>query len=919
MPQRSNWFSTWNSWVKLRCAGTYVVAVSVVTCVWAGYSTAQDSPPPNIVLVFVDDMGWADWERDATINPTGGLLYQTPNLLALAQQSVQLRNAYAAAPVCTPTRAALMTGMRPARNGMTQLTHKVTNHQTPTMRDTLVAGDNNSIRWEENLPLGNTLGEVLKTRGYQNAFFGKWHLANTNAETAANPLNAGFDVNVGGDISGSPNGVGGFFAGADGAWNLPGLRASDGADYASDKYLSDVLTEKAEEFIETSAASNDPFFVMMSHYDVHTPNQAPGINDEGFADYQAFVSRRNLLESQGVNLDGHRNPNYAWKLKKMDDSLGQLMSRLDDPNGDGLKDDSVRDNTVVIFASDNGGESSSTSNSPLRSVKGSAYEGGVRAPFLFSWTGNTHVQQGRIDNHALTSTEDIYSTLIDVAGIAPPAVADQLDGVSLRGLMEGGSAEKSSVIWHYPHLANGNFAGREFYSGIRSGEWKLLYFYDDETYELYNVADDLAESNNLIEERTDIAHGLSLELRNYLVTVNAKYPIRQGYSEGEVDAPPVVGLVSYYDFEGSLPDFLDDRSADGNLNNGVALDGAQQDAMARVGSGALQLDGQNDAVSLGQGDVTRFGDSFTFAAWVKQDNSGGDQTILGSGASGNGHLRFAIDDGVVRLGAFSANNGWAITPSTGAPVLTTDQWHHLVGVYDGASLSIYVDGVFYSRRSQSGIIQPNTQLIDLAIGAQSSAGGGFFDGSIDELSLWNIPLSEGKAKAIFNMAQESGLVDLAILDLVKLYQAYDSQGSVNIDGTTWYYVSGLNNNPGDVSTAILNSHIVQLGNGDGMTTLLLGDFDDDGVVGLLDWPVVRDNLLNNVSGLGQEGRYLRGDLTLDGFVNEADFLLFRTALEQMNGAGSFAASIYRVPEPPTLALYAAYLAVLKSHILSWLR
>ena len=365
--------------------GRFVLLVCCLVLSGAPFTPAWgQGSPPNIVLFFVDDMGWADWERDATNNPTGGLLYETPNMLALAQQSVQLRNAYSSAPVCTPTRSALMTGMTPVRNGMTQLTHKVTNHQTSTMRDTLIAGNNNSVRWVENLPLGNTLGEVLKTGGYQNGFFGKWHLADTNAETAANPLNAGFDVNVGGDISGSPNGVGGFFAGGDGAWNLPGLRTSDGASYASDKYLTDVLTEKAEEFIETSVSNNDHFFVMMSHYDVHTPNSVPGPGDEGYADYQAFIAKKNQLISQGVNLEGHSNPKYAWKLKKMDDSLGQLMSRLDDPNGDGMTNDSVRNNTVVIFASDNGGESSSTSNNPLRSVKGSSYEGGVRTPLLFS-------------------------------------------------------------------------------------------------------------------------------------------------------------------------------------------------------------------------------------------------------------------------------------------------------------------------------------------------------------------------------------------------------------------------------------------------------------------------------------------------------------------------------------------------------
>lgn len=495
---------------------------------------------PNIIVFYVDDMGWADWQRDSYLNPNGGLLYETPNLIELARQGFQVRNAYASSPVCTPSRASLFTGMSPARHGMTQLTHKAVNLQTPTMRDTLLADDNGSIRWKENLPLGNTLAEVLSLAGYKNAFFGKWHLSASADHASADPLNAGFDVAIGGGIQGSPSGFGGFFARDDGAWKLPGLRAKHGSSHKPDRYLSDVLTEKAGNFIEESALENTPFFVLISHYDVHTPNEIPSKRSKDYSDYLRFKQKRESLISEGYDLKRHNNPSYAWKLKKVDDSLGRILSLLNDPNGDGIKSDNIKDDTVIFFTSDNGGEASSTSNFPLRSVKGSCYEGGVRVPFVVSWTGNSKFQRGRVDYQSLVTTEDIYATVLELAN-APcnENQREQLDGVDLCNLLEGASHKRDCVIWHYPHLANGNHDGIEFYSAIRVGAWKLIYFYDQQKYELYNLDEDISESNNVVKLREDMAIRLSAKLKDYLMSVGAVYPIKQG---GDVDLEVTMGI-----------------------------------------------------------------------------------------------------------------------------------------------------------------------------------------------------------------------------------------------------------------------------------------------------------------------------------------------------------------------------------------
>ncbi len=473
---------------------------------------ARAASRPNIVLFLVDDLGWTDWQQDPKFNPTGSVVYETPNLLRLAKSGQVFRSAYAACPVCSPTRAAIMTGKNPAR---LRLTDWIPGPNVGTAKLT-------KPKWRKNLAATEvTLAEALRAGGYATGFFGKWHLGERGG--AADPKQNGFDVNIGGGPFGSPTSAGGYFAAADGCWTgLPGLD-TPGA-YPADKYLSEALTERAGEFIQQS--TQQPFFLMLSHYHVHTPLEAPADLE---VKYQQKIDR---LQSQGIELKDHTNATYAAMVEKMDQSLGALLDRLEDPNGDGDRRDSVRANTLICFASDNGGlwsaEGSPTRNLPLREGKGSMYEGGIRTPLVISWPGNTAIAPGVV-TQALTASPDLFATALDVAGLSDSAPT-AIDGVSLRTALEGHPFDRGELYWHYPHLSNQDkgskkISGGAFVSAVRKANWKLIYFYENQGYELYNLATDEGETTNVLAAEPAIAAELSQALRHYLLRVDAQLPV----------------------------------------------------------------------------------------------------------------------------------------------------------------------------------------------------------------------------------------------------------------------------------------------------------------------------------------------------------------------------------------------------------
>ncbi len=460
-------------------------------------------PRPNIVLILADDLGWRD------LSCYGSTFYETPHIDALAAQGVRFTDAYAACPVCSPTRASLLTGKYPATVGITDwidsdgLTHPA--------RGRLV-----DAPYLKTLPHTEyTLASALADQGYATWHVGKWHLGGEGSL----PSDHGFQVNIGGCAWGSP-GREGYFA----PWGVPALKD---ADVPSGTYLDDYLTERAIALIEGSGGQ--PFFLNMWYYLVHIPCQA---RVETVRKYEAKARRLGLdriaaLEEGEVFPCEHKrhlrvqrrivqsDPVYAAMVEHLDDNVGRLLAALERTG--------QAENTVVLFTSDNGGlataEGSPTSNLPLAEGKGWMYEGGTREPLLVRWPGVT--RPGALCATPVTSP-DFYPTLLEMAGL-PPLPAQHRDGVSFAPLLRGQGLEREAIYWHYPHYGNqGGTPG----CSLRAGDYKLIEFFEDGRLELYDLRADVGETHNLAGELPEVAarlHGLLVAWR---ASVEAKLPER---------------------------------------------------------------------------------------------------------------------------------------------------------------------------------------------------------------------------------------------------------------------------------------------------------------------------------------------------------------------------------------------------------
>jgi len=432
--------------------------------------------PPNVVLVLIDDYGWTDAAC------FGSRLFQTPNIDRLMKESMRFTNAYAAAPVCSPTRAALMTGKYPARIGLTDW--------LPGRR---VMADQKMLRptIRQQLPLEETtLAEALKSAGYATALIGKWHLGGQGFE----PERQGFDLNVGGGVWGTTLSY--FYPYARNGQQMPGLEQG-----VEGEHLADRLTAEAEKFIERN--KDRPFFLYLPHYTVHIPLRAkPKLIEK----YRALV-RADAPQ---------RNPEYAAMVEGMDESIGRLLKKLDD-----LK---LSGDTLFIFTSDNGGlsvregtEIPVTSNLPLRAGKGYLYEGGLRVPLLVRRPGQ--IKPGSASDTPVISN-DLFATILDAAGVKSPGAPRAEDGVSLLPLLTGkGRIRRDALYWHYPHYAN---QGGKPGGAIRAGKYKLIEFYEDNRVELYDLDKDIGEQNDLAGKSGRQAEALRKRLAAWRQSVNAQ-------------------------------------------------------------------------------------------------------------------------------------------------------------------------------------------------------------------------------------------------------------------------------------------------------------------------------------------------------------------------------------------------------------
>ena len=458
-----------------------LAAVGAATAALPGWrmtnAVSASKKQTNIVLIMIDDLGWMD------LNCQGNKRLDTPNIDRLASQGMRFTDAYAAAPVCSPTRAAIMTGQSPARLG-------ITNHLPDRKQFQPDNAKLRSARMLEHLPLAHvTLAERLKEAKYATAFLGKWHLSGRGtakdgdlAEPKLRPEHQGFDVNVGGCGFGGPPS---YFE----PYRIPNITPR-----REGEYLPDRLADEAIDFIRANL--NGPFFVALWNYTVHWPMQAP----------------QNLVEKYESRIGpGVKDARYAAMIEAMDAAIGRVIATLEE-----LK---LADDTLVIFTSDNGGFGGVSDCRPLRASKGYLYEGGIRVPLIVRWPGV--VKPGSICPTPVIST-DFYPTLLEVAGLTPNE-GKTLDGESIvPTFKQTGRLKRKAIFFHYPNYAwhQSNRLG----GAIREGDYKLIKWYDDESVELYNLADDLSEKNDLSGKMPRKALDLKRKLEAWLTESGAAMP-----------------------------------------------------------------------------------------------------------------------------------------------------------------------------------------------------------------------------------------------------------------------------------------------------------------------------------------------------------------------------------------------------------
>ena len=446
--------------------------------------------PPNVVVFLIDDLGWKD------LGCYGSEFYETPNIDELAKSSLLFTQAYSSHPVCSPTRAAIMTGKSPQRLKITQW----------------IGVESKDKLLEKEI----TIAETFKENGYLTGYIGKWHLGKSNP-----PSLHGFEWHRAVAQGGQPT-----------SYYYPFTRKKDYSGYndvpdlrkaSSDSYLTDKLSDLTIEFIKNRKKKH-PFFLTVGHYAVHTPIQPPKdpklkIKYRKKLQLSKENSKERLKTKNSFTRRFQNDINYAMMVENLDANIGRVV--------DYLKKKKLYKNTIIVFASDNGGLSTyvqsrksvaPTSNYPLRQGKGWNYEGGIRVPFIVSWpekikNGNTPV---------LTVSTDIYPTLIDMAGL-PIKPNQHLDGISLKPILLGNSSSNEnndrSLVWYYPHNHKGS--GHLKSSAIRYGNWKLIHYYDSNTSELYNLKEDIGENNNVLNQYSEIGAKLKKQLIDSLDSVKS--------------------------------------------------------------------------------------------------------------------------------------------------------------------------------------------------------------------------------------------------------------------------------------------------------------------------------------------------------------------------------------------------------------
>lgn len=453
--------------------------------------TADSEAPqrPNVLFILVDDLGWKD------LGCYGSEFYETPNLDAFAQQALKFNQAYASSPVCSPTRAAILTGQYPSRVNITDWIPGQNPEGTP-----LVGPED-----ADHLALEvYTLAEAFRDQGYATFFAGKWHLG----DEGYFPEDQGFDTNLGGHHRGSP--PGGYYA----PYQNPKL--SDGPE---GEYLTDRLTQESMAFIEQH--QEEPFLLFLSYYTVHTPIQASRRHLAKFKAKRAALGADSLLrqapEGDGITTLNQVDPAYASMVHAMDENVGRLLRKLAETGLDAR--------TLVVFTSDNGGLSTLAANRrnaptsvrPLRAGKGWCYEGGIRVPLMIRvpW-----LEPSRPFSEEPVISHDLYPSLLDLAGLPFPA-HQAVDGLSLKPLWRGDTLARNALYWHYPHYHGSSWTPG---AALRVGRWKLVQRYETGKTELYDLETDIGETQDVSKEQPKLKARLLKQLQQLQRETHARLP-----------------------------------------------------------------------------------------------------------------------------------------------------------------------------------------------------------------------------------------------------------------------------------------------------------------------------------------------------------------------------------------------------------
>ncbi|MEN1680763.1 MAG: sulfatase-like hydrolase/transferase [Planctomycetota bacterium] len=575
---------------SFRAVAAALVAVAVI-----GHDSV--SAQPNIIHIIADDMGWTDLSGGQAAYGNASAFYQTPNIDRLAAEGLAFTSAYALQ-TCVPSRAALLTGQAPTRTGV----YNVTSIDGGATAALIAPANETKIDTQ-----AITLGESLQAAGYTTAHFGKFHVAQTEADITAEH---GYDFDFGGGTSGAPST---FFAQANGRFDTrvgPGLDPyaadytqayidanlkpfANGADVDSlvgtPKHLSDAMADAAIDFMQGRlAAGDEPFYMNVAYHAVHTPIESrPDLE----AKYNDIIS-----QNGGASPDPrHDNTGYAGLLEGMDQSIGRIVAFLEDPNGDGDPSDSIAGETVLLFYGDNGG-TNATDSSPLSGRKGSQQEGGLRVP-LVAWSPG-RVQSGVVNDEPVQSV-DFYPTFLELAGAAPPNPATHpLDGQSIAPLLSGQASQldRDGVFFHFPGYSGSNSPVSTIVLDAGANRHKLRYLYERRQYEMFDLSADIGETNNLASgDLSEVEYKLAVRgavaLRAWLDETGADYPTVR--ADGTPVAPPSQLPAVAVDFGAEL-DGLSTAEVEKlgvRLTLSAVGDGAEFDADGQSLGVASSLDG----------------------------------------------------------------------------------------------------------------------------------------------------------------------------------------------------------------------------------------------------------------------------------------------------------------------------------------